>query len=236
MPQLEHPMVCRYCSGAKDVQYTQCWGCKMLLDGGASSALMQRLVPISMAPDPGAWYRRMSLYKGPNARESEYLVASAVAHFVRFFESQINATLGGPPDCICITPSKRGVPYEQQPLKRIAVAARNFLPPVTGLVALRSGQTWNRHEYKPQAFDGDSRNIEGRRIILLEDTVVTGGTVVSVAGRLEELGAAQVMIMPVARRFETNPHVHRYGDDSPYLRALERPWTPETDGWPRVED
>ncbi len=172
---------------------------------------------------------------GARRRESRCLVAAALAHFTRVFASEIDATLGGTPDCVCITPSKRGVSYESQPLRRVAEAARAFLPPIRGLVRLRPGQTLSRRQYNPEAFDGESKDIRGLRIILLEDTVVTGGTVVSVAGRLEQLGAAAVMILPVARRVELNAHVHRYGDDSPYLKALERAWDPESIGWPRQE-
>lgn len=72
--------------------------------------------------------------------------------------------------------------------------------------------------------------------MLLEDTIVTGATVVSVAVRLEQLGAAQVMIVPVARRIEVNSHVHLYGDDSAYLKTIDRPWAPEALGWPCQRD
>lgn len=80
--------------------------------------------------------------------------------------------------------------------------------------------------YEPRIF-GLAHRVRGDRIILVEDTWITGATAMSAAGKLLEEGAQSVVIAPLAR--EMKPQFH--GDQHPYVTYLNRPY--EINSWPR---
>ena len=61
-----------------------------------------------------------------------------------------------------------------------------------------SGELVERFTYTPAAFEPDDR-VRGERVLLIEDTWVTGATVISAAGALLEHGAESVAVPPIAR-------------------------------------
>jgi orotate phosphoribosyltransferase len=81
-------------------------------------------------------------------------------------------------------------------------------------------------ESDPSVFDVVC-DVEDARIILVEDTWITGATALSAAGALIEAGAEAVVITPIAR--EMKPAYH--GDDHPYLEYLTAPYRLTV--WPR---
>ncbi len=72
--------------------------------------------------------------------------------------------------------------------------------------------------------------VSDERVILIEDTWVSGATALSAAGALLDRGAESVAILPIARMVEPDPWNSCYGGH-PYLGVLETPYDPAE--WPR---
>ncbi len=194
---------------------------------------MQRVVPVSMAISPGPWYNRMSRYKLADT-DDMYLVAAAAYAAIEAYRSEIVTMLGGEIDAICVTPSTRGVADGKSlrllnSLELIGDVTR----PVESLLHHVTGQAKLRNTFSPQLFDGDRARIEGRRIILVDDTWVTGAATISAAATLQRLGASSLVIMPIARRIEAASAASvAWGPD--YLSAVEaRAWDANDLRWPR---
>ena len=142
--------------------------------------------------------------------------------------------LGGLIDAICVTPSTRDVADGkslrlQNSLELISDATR----PVASLLHHVVGQPKIRSTFTPLLFDGDRARIEGRRIILVDDTWVTGAAAISAAATLQRLGAVSLVIMPIARRLET-ASVLSVAWGPGYLSAVEAcSWNAEGLQWPR---
>ena len=87
-----------------------------------------------------------------------------------------------------------------------------------------------RRTFNPRALAALRGAVEGRRILLIEDSWVTGATAVSAAGSLLAADAASVLILPVARVIDTG----FWPEDHPYRTALREPWDPfDSNAWPR---
>lgn len=56
----------------------------------------------------------------------------------------------------------------------------------------------------------------GERIVIIEDTWVTGATALSAAGALHEFGAENVLIIPMARLINSS----YWSEDHPYREGM----------------
>lgn len=81
-------------------------------------------------------------------------------------------------------------------------------------------------EYRPEIF-APVAEVGGHRIILVEDTWITGATALSAAGALLDAGADSVVITPIAR--DMKPAFH--GEEHPYLVYIQHEY--ELEAWPR---
>lgn len=72
--------------------------------------------------------------------------------------------------------------------------------------------TRRRRSYQPEVFRVGG--VDGDRIMLVEDTWITGGTALSAAGALLAAGAESVVVTPIAREVnrEFRTGQHRYLD------------------------
>lgn len=195
--------VCAYCFGPKGPGFPHCFSCNKLIQSGAPKALLGRVVPVSMAISPGPWYNRMSRYKLADT-DDMYLVAAAAYAALEAYRSELVSMLGGVIDAICVTPSTRGVADGKslRLLNSIELIS-DVTRPVVPLLHHVDGRPKIRNTFTPQLFDGDRSRVEGRRIVLVDDTWVTGAATISAAAALQRLGAASLVIMPIARRLET---------------------------------
>lgn len=91
-----------------------------------------------------------------------------------------------------------------------------------------------RRDYYPTCFDPGPGEVEGQRVLLIEDSWVTGATAVSAAGALLGRGAESVVILSLARIVDVTFWA---GHDHPYLpRVLATSDTHEPfqiDAWRR---
>ena len=242
--------VCRGCLGPRGGPPRLCHACRQLFLGPRAQArvglakgqahradrvprrLAARIVPMTAALNPSPWYTRLATYKRGNP-ELAPLLGALAATFLEVHAGPIAALLGGAPTLLTTVPSKRGIPYEAQPLRR----ALALCPPVSQLLApvlafdpaatAGGHAAAGRGRYTPGCFKPLGRSPLGERIALVEDTWVTGATALSAAGALLMHGAAAVAILPLARCLDTS----YWGELHPYRAAADRPY--RVAFWPR---
>lgn len=60
-----HSWVCNVCMGPVS-GFPTCYACGRLRASGAPSRLLDAVVPVSIATNPGRWYNRLSTHKAGN--------------------------------------------------------------------------------------------------------------------------------------------------------------------------
>jgi hypothetical protein len=217
--------VCSECLGPADERYLRCLGCDRLhCGGGAPHDLAAIVVPMTTALNPSGWYSRLVTYKKGYPEHLRLLGALASTWLWRH-RAAIAALLGGEPDLLTVVPSKRGVDYERQPLRQ---ALAHFGPPPFPLrQTLRHLEGGHRHRYTPEIFAPVGAGVGEHRIVLVEDTWVTGATALSAAGALLGQGAAAVCVLPLARCIDGN----FWGESHSYRTAMRAPY--DLGRWPR---
>ena len=87
----------------------------------------------------------------------------------------------------------------------------------------------HRQTYFPEEFVAGPASVAGERVLLIDDSWVSGATVVSAAGALAREGAESLAIFVVARVVNGPGQWHHA--DHPYFEALEREY--DISHWPR---
>jgi predicted amidophosphoribosyltransferase len=230
VPPVTKDFVCDYCLGPVNSGYTACLGCSEIFDySNVPAELRTATVPMSSALNPSPWYNALVTYKGFQPIKG-LVLASVAHHFLDTHASAIADALGAAPTIITVVPSKRGIPYEQQPLRATLSLAGPINAKLKSTLAHVVGSVIHRRTYNPLAFAPTSVDVEGERIALVEDTWVTGATAISAAGALLAFGAAAVGIYPIARVLNDN----FWPPDHPYRTAMAAPYQPyDPTAWPR---
>lgn len=220
---------CRACLGPV-VNFELCSACHQIFRvQRAPASLMSQVVPITAVANPGQWYTWLLTYKTYHT-ERGAVVASLLYEFIVAHESAIQRALGGQRDLITVVPSKRGHSFVSQPLRRTLARVQPLAEELREVIRYRRDQRLLHRQYDPRVFSL-VEDVSGSRILLLEDTWVTGATSISAAGHLLDRGAASVLVMPAARMVETA----YWQADHPYLRAMTQPPDPcDPAYWPRA--
>ena len=217
--------ICAQCLGPASEGFHWCMGCDRLFAGGhAPRRLQAKVVPMTTALNPSAWYSRLLTYK-KGSPEHLRLLGALAATWLERHRAAIAKLLEGEPDLLTVVPSKRGVEYARQPLRQ---ALSYFGPPPLPLrQTLRHLEGGHRHQYTPEIFAPAGASLAEQRIVLVEDTWVTGATAFSAAGALLAHGAKAVCILPLARSVDAN----FWGEPHPYRAAMRTPY--DVALWPR---
>lgn len=223
VPSYRDGAVCSLCRGPVS-GYARCYGCKELRDA-APFPLEGRVVPMSVAPSPGPWYSRLATYKTFHP-EHMAVLASLTYLFLVTHQRRIAELLGGDFDHLAVVPSTRGVQAETQPLRRVLSMVEALEERASTPLRHVPGRKIARQSFAPDAFTCDA-GVRGGRIVLLDDTWVTGAKAASAAGALYQAGAEAVLILPIARRVQ--PGVY-YPEDHPYFGWMMEPY--ELLRWP----
>ena len=221
--------VCRLCLGAVAEPHDQCFNChQLLLRSAAPRSLRGRVVPMSIVRNPSPWYSILQSYKKGAFREYAPIIASLAYEWITAHTHDLQGLLGGEPDLLTIVPSKKpGVSFDSQHLRNALGLVRPIAERLARTVQCVDPTVGHRQRYTPEMFRADPEVAAGKRILLIEDTWITGATAVSAAGALLEAGAGSVVIAPIARDFRVQFH----GDDHPYLARIDR--TYDIRAWPR---
>lgn len=229
VPSSKNDFVCECCLGPV-TSFQQCSGCNEVINvGRAPTSLRDRIVPMTSALNPSRWYTALASYKGGFQPDLGLVLASVAHHFLLSRAAHIRTALGGEVDIITPVPSKRGVPFERQPLR----LALGRIEPIESRLqhTLNYDQTVTvaRRSYAPNAFRAGPAPVAGARVLLIEDSWVSGATAVSAAGALLNSGAATVLLCPIARIIP----IGFWPADHPYRTAMRVPWDPDSSDWPR---
>ena len=209
--------VCYLCLGAVS-DYQQCFDCRELfMASNCPRDLRQHVIPMTVAENPSPWYGILKKYKAGQFQEYGVVVASVAYQWLKRHHRRIAGLLGGDADFVTIVPSKRRVTYAAQPLRHALALVPKFGNRLNELLRCEDATLYGRSKYAPEMFAPlDPRGLRGRRIILIEDTWITGATAVSAAGAMYEAGAESVVITPIAR--EMKPSFH--GEEHPYRTLI----------------
>lgn len=86
--------------------------------------------------------------------------------------------------------------------------------PLLQLLSFNTGALIPRQTYRPASFSTIAQ-VEGLRVVLIEDSWVSGATPLSAAGALHDAGAS-VLVLPIARVVD-NP---AYWGEHPYVTQM----------------
>jgi hypothetical protein len=176
-----------------------CFGCAMAARGTGSP--LAPVVPVSTCPIPGPLYTVLRDYKDAPAHEARRHFSGHLAHLLAAFIDRHGPCLervgGGPlPIAVPVPSSERPGP---PPLRFLADAGLSL----EVVDALRRGPATPRH-FAARA-DGFSvrpdveRRLVGRRVLVLDDTLVTGSRAQSAAAALRRAGARSAVVLVVGR-------------------------------------
>jgi hypothetical protein len=227
--------VCSLCLGGKDSAFVICDGCDHLRSYyHIPRALWTSFVTITTAVAGQAWSTRLATYKDGSRRYFSQ-VAAVTRGYLNTHGGDVARALGGPPDALVALPSKQGGgSWSEQPLVALADVARPLgLGPRNALVYRGGAAPRRRRSYYPENYEPGPDPVGGMRVIVLADTWVTGGSLLSAAGALLEHGATAVLPVAIARhadRGHWEARVARSGPH-PYWSGIQGPW--EMAHWPR---
>jgi hypothetical protein len=155
------------------------------------------------------------------------LIGALAYTYLSANEERIAQVLGGESTLLTIVPSKRGVAYRDQPLQKALSLVAPLQERLVSTLSFTFGAPAGRHRYHPASFARDEVSVQGERVVLIEDTWVTGATAISAAGALLELGAQSVAVLPLARCIDSG----FWAEGHPYREAMAREY--EVEHWPR---
>jgi len=132
--------------------------------------------------NPSPWYSALFKYKEFEEYKFSSVLASIAYTVITKRADNIADHLGGPPSLITIVPSKKtGNHYPRQRLR----ASLAMVKPLAELLAHTldhiPGKVIQRRGYNPSAFSAGPTSVRGARVLLIEDTWVTGATAMSAA-------------------------------------------------------
>lgn len=228
VPGVEERFVCRFCLGPMNPGFVRCLGCERLFGGerGAPRELGARVVPMTSALNPSPWYTRLATYKVGNP-EYRALMGALAYTWLAAHERRIAELLGGEATLVTIVPSKRGIGYEEQPLRKALAVVPPLGERLVSTLTFRAGGRAGRHRYHSESFGPGPVAVVGERVVLIEDTWVTGATAMSAAGALMEHGAEAVAVVPLARCVDSGFWAEGHG----YREAMGREY--RVGFWPR---
>lgn len=224
--------VCRLCFGAFNGEWPQCYDCYELFNrSSCPNALARTVVPMSLVLNPSPWYGVLSTYK--TARPEHYQIIGALALlWISEHEEKLAAICEGAIDLITIVPSKRrGIGFDRQPLQRALALSAPIRRRLRHTLSYVEGSHYGRLQYTPRAFAPGPVSVEGKNVLLIEDTWITGATAVSAAGALLQHGARAVVVTPIAREVKLSFH----GSGHPVVQFAKTVKHSLT-AWPREDD
>jgi hypothetical protein len=189
--------LCLTCRGPAGPGRIRCFQCGLHAES-APGLLADAVVPIAYAPKGGPLARDLWLYKsarpdaaGAAARLRALLLVFLHDHGAAAWQRAAPA----PPSHVCVVPSGRGRPGPH-PLHELA---RGYLTLPWAALRPRPGaaDSWARW-LDPDRFRA-ARPLPGARVLLLDDTWVSGSTAQAAAVALKRAGAASVATVVLGR-------------------------------------
>jgi hypothetical protein len=111
------------------------------------ATVVVEVVPMTSALNPSPWYMRLATYKAGNPEYRQFIGSLAYTSFAAQ-AGPIAALLGGEPTLLTIVPSKRGVDYEAQPLRRALALVPPLAERLVSSLCFASGGRAGRHRHE----------------------------------------------------------------------------------------
>jgi len=196
--------VCSICSGPSRAGSDVCWCCVQVCCAlGVKPERLPPVVPLALYEKGDPWNVVLRRYKdapvGVARRHFRDLLADRVAGFMRLHGECLEQAAGGF-DSTCAVPSSRpGRLHCAHPLEGILLHVPGFaaMPQVrmaaTGVPA--------RHlRPSPAAFSvADGADLRGRRVLVVDDSWVTGSRALSAVSALVSAGATPAAVLVLGR-------------------------------------
>ena len=226
VPSHGEEYVCELCLGPV-TSYAQCFACNQLFArNGVHPDLWGKVVPMTSVLNPSPWYGMLSTYKRGLVEHSPVLCSLAY-EYLMVNAASIEELIGGEPAMFTIVPSKRGFAFQDQPFRRALGRVEYLAQRLRHTLVFDSSRPISRWAYSPDSFTQGPEKVDGARVLLLEDSWVTGATAMSAAGALLKFGASTVVVLPLARVVDQG----FWQQDHPYRQAMGKPY--RFDAWPR---
>jgi hypothetical protein len=168
------------------------------------------VLPVHLCPAPGPLYRVLMGYKESPVDEARRRFSRCVgerfAAFCTVHGRCVMVSLGGTAELVLPVPSTRRP--GPAPLERVGGLADMVLATVGGPAAWRpsllrrSGAPVGHMRPHPEAYmidPADFASVRGSRVLLLDDTYVSGARAQSAAAALRRCGARSTLIVPLGR-------------------------------------
>lgn len=195
---------CASCFGA--VKYADdgetwptCWDCSHRYDGAVDT-----FVPITYSLDAGL-ESMLHPYKDRGVTWLRRPLASLLSAFVRSHADCIDDDAGGI-DVATIVPSDNQTRAFNH-LSQLIVGAiaddpvnHRFDWDLDVVTRDRTTRRPGRGEFKPEAYTVEPDAVDGKAVLLLDDTWTSGSSAASTAGALKEAGAAHVTVLTLGRQ------------------------------------
>jgi predicted amidophosphoribosyltransferase len=189
--------VCPMCRSWRAPGFDRCNNCEQAMND--LTAVCEFVVPISLYRKPSEMRDRMTNYKnGSEDEQRRYApeVASILDRYFAEFGDRLQARTGGW-DVACVVPSESRVP--PHPLE----SAMSGLPathvPVREALLERHIGNLGHRVLSDDAFR-TTKNVAGKRILLLDDVLTTGARSQSAASTLTIAGAQVAAVVVIGRR------------------------------------
>jgi len=221
---------CELCLGPV-TDYSRCSSCHRLVSQGLPHELLTRVVPMTSALNPSKWYTWLQTYKTYHPERGD-VIASLSHEYMRAHRRPIEAILGGPVSMLTLVPSKKpGFTFSTQPLRKALSRVASLATLLKEVLHHVPGAQIGRSEYRSDAFRRTGISVVRERIVIIEDTWVTGATALSAAGALYAFGVANVLVLPIARLINSS----YWSTDHPYREGMvDGTYDPlASTSWPR---
>jgi hypothetical protein len=188
--------LCAACRGPARSGFTRCFHCDLHAES-APGLLADAVAPIAYAPKGGPLARDLWLYKSgrPGAGEAATGLLALLLMYLHDHRGHAWRRAGLPPPThVSVVPTGRGRPGPH-PLQ--ALAARYLALPWANLTQRPGADAWGRC-LDPERFQL-RRPLEGARVLLLDDTWVSGGAAQSAAVALKLGGCRSVVTVVLGR-------------------------------------
>ncbi len=202
--------VCATCRGPARDGAPECWCCRVVSSIlGPDAGRCPVVVPVALFRTGDPLHTVLRGYKGaPGVAARRAFASSLVAHLSRFFDGHgpcLARALGTGWDSVAIVPSSTRRPADRDRLSRKAphplspvVAA---VPSLSGLARVAVSRGRARAGHLAPCADAFKAGAEagGRRVLLLDDTWVTGARARSAAAALDRSGASVPAVVVAGR-------------------------------------
>ncbi|MFE9690563.1 hypothetical protein [Micromonospora sp. NPDC005806] len=198
-PPLAGEGVCGVCHTGTGPGYSTCYSC--FVTRSQVSLPTENVVPISLYQVQSQLWHVLRYYKdGNTAQRGQFgtIVAATIARFTAAHWACISSLTGGEPTRVTTVPSTRPVP---RPGGHPLVQAVSRVPHLIDLyqpVLVRGPGAVGHVRASDDAFVVTD-DVEGHRVLLVEDTFTSGARTQSAASALQLAGAAGVVAVTVGR-------------------------------------